>query len=77
MIHPVSLHPEVKHFADNPLNTMPKITISTQDGHHIAVELPHALHFGAASDAQILEAAKAIAVGFNEANRTFPPAAEV
>lgn len=56
---------------------MPKVTITTQDGHHVAVELPFAIHFGGASDAQIMEAAKAIAVGFNEANRTFPPAAEV
>lgn len=56
---------------------MPKITISTQDGHHIAVELPSTLVLGAASDAQIMEAAKAIAVGFNEANRTYPPKGEV
>jgi len=54
-----------------------KVTISTQDGHHIAVELPGYLALGAASDAQIMEAAKAIAVGFNEANRTYPPSAEV
>ena len=56
---------------------MPKVTITTAEGHHVAIVLPFALHFGAGSDAELLQAAKAIAVGFNEANRTSPPQAEV